>query len=159
MYKRNAIEDEIKGRELVDYVLREFPENPQEGLTSILVGSNEQKAGARASVAVQQHAAVNQAINGLTKKLADNNVENLFAKADEPTQRRIVRTMFELAQKPTKAEVDTGIKPVITEKNPEIIKLATILHEYSEMMRIKLNDRGANIGKIWGYIVRQSHFR
>ena len=155
--KRNAIEDEIKGRELVDYVLREFPENPQEGLTSILVGSNEQKAGARASVAVQQHAAVNQAINGLTKKLADNNVENLFAKADEPTQRRIVRTMFELAQKPTKAEVDTGIKPVITEKNPEIIKLATILHEYSEMMRIKLNDRGANIGKIWGYIVRQSH--
>ena len=155
--KRNAIEDEIKGRELVDYVLREFPKNPQEGLTSILVGSNEQKAGARASVAVQQHAAVNQAINGLTKKLADNNVENLFAKADEPTQRRIVRTMFELAQKPTKAEVDTGIKPVITEKNPEIIKLATILHEYSEMMRIKLNDRGANIGKIWGYIVRQSH--
>ena len=50
--KRNAIEDEIKGRELVDYVLREFPDNPQEGLTSILVGSNEQKAGARASVAV-----------------------------------------------------------------------------------------------------------
>ena len=155
--KRNAIEDEIKGRELVDYVLREFPENPQEGLTSILVGSNEQKAGARASVAVQQHAAVNQAINGFVKKLADNNVETLFAKADEPTQRRIVRTMFELAQKPTKAEADTGIKPVITEKNPEIIKLATILHEYSEMMRIKLNDRGANIGKIWGYIVRQSH--
>lgn len=155
--KRNAIEDEIKGRELVDYVLREFPDNPQEGLTSILVGSNEQKAGARASVAVQQHASVNQAINGLMKQLADNNVETLFAKADEPTQLRIVRTMYELAQKPTKAEADTGIKPVITEKNAEIIKLATILHEYSEMMRIKLNDRGANIGKIWGYVVRQSH--
>jgi len=155
--KRNAIEDEIKGRELVDYVLREFPDNPQEGLTSILVGSNEQKAGARASVAVQQHASVNQAINGLMKQLADNNVETLFAKADEPMQLRIVRTMYELAQKPTKAEADTGIKPVITEKNAEIIKLATILHEYSEMMRIKLNDRGANIGKIWGYVVRQSH--
>lgn len=155
--KRNAIEDEIKGRELVDYVLREFPDNPQEGLTSILVGSNEQKAGARASVAVQQHASINQAINGLMKQLADNNVETLFAKADEPMQLRIVRTMYELAQKPTKAEVDTGIKPVITEKNAEIIKLATILHEYSEMMRIKLNDRGANIGKIWGYVVRQSH--
>ena len=155
--KRNAIEDEIKGRELVDYVLREFPDNPQEGLTSILVGSNEQKAGARASVAVQQHASINQAINGLMKQLADNNVETLFAKADEPMQLRIVRTMYELAQKPTKAEADTGIKPVITEKNAEIIKLATILHEYSEMMRIKLNDRGANIGKIWGYVVRQSH--
>ena len=61
--KRNAIENEIKGRKLVDYVLREFPENPQEGLIAILVGSNRQKIGARASVAVQQHSAVNEAIN------------------------------------------------------------------------------------------------
>jgi len=46
---------------------------------------------------------------------------------------------------------------VITEKNPEIVKLATLMHEYSEMVRMKLNDRGANIGKLWGYVVRQSH--
>ena len=25
------------------------------------------------------------------------------------------------------------------------------------MVRTKLNDRGANIGKLWGYMVRQSH--
>jgi len=31
------------------------------------------------------------------------------------------------------------------------------MHEYSEMVRMKLNDRGANIGKLWGYVVRQSH--
>ena len=54
--KRNAIEDEIKGRALVDYVMDEFPDNPQEGLSAILVGSNLQKKGARASAAVQQHA-------------------------------------------------------------------------------------------------------
>ena len=28
---------------------------------------------------------------------------------------------------------------------------------WSEMIRTKLNDRGANIGKLWGYMVRQSH--
>ena len=31
------------------------------------------------------------------------------------------------------------------------------MEEYSEMVRTKLNDRGANIGKLWGYMVRQSH--
>ena len=31
------------------------------------------------------------------------------------------------------------------------------MEEYSEMIRVKINDRGANISKLWGYIVRQSH--
>ena len=31
------------------------------------------------------------------------------------------------------------------------------MEEYSETIRLKLNDRGANIQKLWGYIVRQSH--
>jgi len=155
--KRNAIEDEIKGRELVDYVLDEFPDNPQEGLTAILVGSTDQKKGARASAAVQQHAAVNQLINGFPKKLRDAGVEKLFANADRNTQLRIARTWYELAQQPTKAEADAGVKPKVTEKNPEIVKIATIMHEYSEMVRQQLNDRGANIPKLWGYVVRQSH--
>ena len=155
--KRNAIEDEIKGRALVDYVMEEFPDNPQEGLSAILVGSNLQKKGARASAAVQQHAAVNQLINGFPARLREAGVENLFANADKNTQRRITRTMKELAEKPTKAEMEAGIKPVITEKNPQIIKLAEVMHEYSEMVRQQLNDRGANIGKLWGYVVRQSH--
>ena len=155
--KRNAIEDEIKGRELVEYVFEEFRDNPKEGLNAILVGSTDQKKGARASVAVQQHAAVNQLINGVPKRLRDAGVERLFANADRNTQLRITRVMYELAQQPTKAEADAGIKPTISEKNPEIVKLGTILHEYSEMVRQQLNDRGANIGKMWGYVVRQSH--
>ena len=31
------------------------------------------------------------------------------------------------------------------------------MEDWSEMIRTKLNDRGANIGKLWGYMVRQSH--
>jgi len=155
--KRNAIEDEIKGRELVEYVFEEFRDNPKEGLNAILVGSTDQKKGARASVAVQQHAAVNQLVNGVPKRLRDAGVERLFANADRNTQLRIARVMKDLADQPTKAEVDAGIKPTISEKNPEIVKLGTILHEYSEMVRQQLNDRGANIGKMWGYVVRQSH--
>lgn len=155
--KRNAIENEIKGRELVEFVFKEFPDDPQEGLRAILVGSNRLAVGAKASVAVQQQAAVNQLIVGFARRLKDANVEKLFADADKNTQRRIVRTMYELNQKPTRAERDTGITPVVTEKNKEIIKLATLMEEYSETIRQKLNDRGANIGKLWGYVVRQSH--
>ncbi len=54
-------------------------------------------------------------------------------------------------------EEQLGMRPPVTETNPDIIRLAEVLESYSEMIRIKLNDRGANIGKLWGYIVRQSH--
>ena len=155
--KRNAIENELKGRIYTDYVLREFPDNPEEGLIAILVGSNQRVTGARASVAVQQQAMINQLIAGFNQKLKNNNVVTLFDKADKETQRRIVRTMYELNQKQTDIEKRTGIKPPVTETNTDIIKLAEIMEEYSEMIRIKLNDRGANIAKLWGYIVRQSH--
>ena len=73
------------------------------------------------------------------------------------TQRRVTRTMSELAQEQTPMEKRAGTKPIVTEKNPQIRKLAEIMEEYSETIRQKLNDRGANIAKMWGYIVKQSH--
>ena len=50
--KRNALENEIKVRKYTEYVLREFPDDPQEGLISIMVGSNARVAASRASVSV-----------------------------------------------------------------------------------------------------------
>tara|TARA_R110000796_G_scaffold107822_1_gene218597 strand:- start:244 stop:2862 length:2619 start_codon:yes stop_codon:yes gene_type:complete len=155
--KRNAIENEIKGRKLVDYVLREFPENPQEGLIAILVGSNRQKIGARASVAVQQHSAVNNAINGFQLLLEKNGVSEFFHTADDGVQKRIAKVLQELGEQPEAELNKPKAKVVLTEKNKKIVKVGTLMHENSESMRLNLNDRGANIGKIWGYIVRQSH--
>ena len=155
--KRNALENEIKGRKYVEYILDNFNDNPQEGLVSILVGTNRRVTGARSAVSVQQHASVNQLIAGFNQKLRQNNVTTLFEKMDKETQRRVVRTMYELNQKKTYIEELTGLEPPIKETNPDIIKLAKIMEEYSETIRLKLNDRGANIQKLWGYIVRQSH--
>ena len=155
--KRNALENEIKGRKYVEYILDNFNDNPQEGLISILVGTNRRVTGARSAVSVQQHASVNQLIAGFNQKLRQNNVTTLFEKMDKETQRRVVRTMYELNQKKTYLEELTGLEPPIKETNPDIIKLAKIMEEYSETIRLKLNDRGANIQKLWGYIVRQSH--
>jgi hypothetical protein len=160
--KKNAINDEIRNRQLTEFVLKEFPDNPAEGLIAIMVGSNRRVTGARSSVAVLQNASVNQLIAGFNAKLRKNNLELLFRDGlqgitEAETQRRVTRTMAELNQQQTVTEQRLGQKPKVTEKNKDIIKLAEIMEEYSEMIRQKLNDRGANIAKIWGYIVKQSH--
>jgi len=160
--KKNAINDEIKNRKLTEFVLKEFPDNPAEGLIAIMVGSNRRTTGARSSVAVLQNASVNQLIAGFNAKLRKNKLELLFrdgleGMTEAETQRRVTRTMAELNQQQTVTEQRLGQKPKVTEKNKDIIKLAEIMEEYSEMIRQKLNDRGANIAKMWGYIVKQSH--
>ena len=160
--KKNAINDEIRNRKLTEFVLKEFPDNPAEGLIAIMVGSNRRTTGARSSVAVLQNASVNQLIAGFNAKLRKNKLELLFrdgleGMTEAETQRRVTRTMAELNQQQTVTEQRLGQKPKVTEKNKDIIKLAEIMEEYSEMIRQKLNDRGANIAKMWGYIVKQSH--
>ena len=76
--KRNALENEIKVRKYTEFVLKEFPDNPQEGLISIMVGSNERVAASRASVSVQQNATVNQLIAGFNTKLRLAKVDEFF---------------------------------------------------------------------------------
>ena len=51
---RNNLENEIKIRNTVEYVINEFGDDPVEGLTAVLVGSNLQKQGSRSSVALAQ---------------------------------------------------------------------------------------------------------
>ena len=137
--------------------MKEFSDEPDEGLIAILVGTNRRVSAARDSVAGRQLASTNQLIAGFNKKLRDNKLTELFDKMDKETQRRVSRTMQEFSSQKTALEENLDIKPPITETNPDIVKLAEIMEEYSEMIRVKLNDRGANISKLWGYIVRQSH--
>ena len=155
--KRNALENEVKVRNLTEYVYENFKGEEDEGLISILVGSNRQKLGARESVASQQIAATNSLITGFNQKLKNAGVESLFADMDKDTQLKVARVMFDLSQRQTDIELRTGIKPPISETEPLIRKLGEVMEDYSEMIRTKLNDRGANIGKLWGYMVRQSH--
>jgi hypothetical protein len=160
--KRNALESEIKVRQLTEFVLKSFPDNAEEGLTAILVGSNRRVEGARSAVSVQQFAQANQLIAGFNAELRANNLETMFKDgleglSEAQTQRRVTNAMSELAQQQTEIEKLTGLKPPVTETNPKILKLAEIMEKYSEMIRQKLNDRGANIEKMWGYIVKQSH--
>ena len=155
--KINAIKDEILVRKTVEEQLETFRGDEQEGLFALLVGSNKLTGGARSSVGVAQNAAQGQLIAGLHIELKNAGVDKIFDKADTKTQKRISETMAEFAAQRTDLEKRTGLKPPITETNPDIRKVAEIMESYSELVRQKLNARGANIENMWGYIVKQSY--
>jgi len=144
--KLNALEDEVKIRNTVEYVLKEFPNDPVEGLTAILVGSNLQKAGSRSSVALAQLAYFRDLLVSFNAKLRDNKVDSLFAEANSDIEKRIARVIWEVGQ-----------GKAITEKTKDIITLGKIINEFSETVRKKYNDHGANTENLPGWIVRQAH--
>nr|ADD96219.1 hypothetical protein [uncultured organism MedDCM-OCT-S06-C2377] len=88
--KLNAIEDEIKIRDWVEWNLTSFKDNPKEGLTAILVGSNWEKMGARDSVAAAQDAYYKNLVVSFNAKLREAGVDDLFAKADMEIERKFL---------------------------------------------------------------------
>ena len=149
--KVNAIKDEILVRKTVEEQLETFKGDEQEGLFALLVGSNKLTGGARSSVGVAQNAAQGQLVAGFHAELKNAGVDKIFADADAKTQKRISETMAEFDAQRTDLEKRTGLKPPITETSPEIRKVAEIMESYSELVRQKLNARGANIEKMWGF--------
>ena len=147
--KINAIRDEIIVRKYQERILTNFDGNEFEGLASILVGSNDQITGARDSVSVAQTSAIANLFTEANQAFKKEGVFLLFKDMDEKTQRIVNRTVEELAAEPTLTEQRLGQKPKVTEKNPEIIKVAKVMHEFSENLRQTLNAKGANIPKMW----------
>ena len=144
--KINAVNDEILVRKKVQELLETFDGDEQEGLIALLVGSNRLTLGARSSVGVAQNAAQGQLVASFDAEVTANNLDGMFDKADARLQEELAITQQQISE---------GME--VTTKNPDIKKLAEIMEKHSELTRQALNARGANIPKMWGYVVRQSH--
>jgi len=144
--KINAVNDEILVRKKVQELLDTFDGDEQEGLIALLVGSNRLTLGARSSVGVAQNAAQGQLVAAFDAEVTANNLDGMFDKADSKLQEELAITQQQISE---------GME--VTTKNPDIKKLAEIMEKHSELTRQALNARGANIPKMWGYVVRQSH--
>ena len=155
--KINAIRDEIIIRKDVEKVLTNFANREKEGLVSLLVGSNDIVPGAKDGVAQRQGSAMANLIGGANIALKKAGVYEMFKNMDIKVQRRVTNTIAELHQQKTVIEERAGLKPPITEKDPDIIKVAEVMENYSETVRQMLNDRGANIPRIWGWVIKQSN--
>ena len=144
--KINAINDEILVRKKVEELLENFEGDEQEGLIALLVGSNRLTTGSRTSVGVAQNAAQGQLIAAFDAEVTAAGLDGMFDKADARLQEELAITMEEIS-----------LGKETTTKNKDVKKLAEIMEKHSELTRQALNERGANIAKMWGYIVRQSH--
>ena len=144
--KINAVNDEILVRKKVQELLDTFDGDEQEGLIALLVGSNRLTMGARSSVGVAQNAAQGQLVAAFDAEVTANNLDGMFDKADARLQEELAITQQQISE---------GME--VTTKNQDVKKLAEIMEKHSELTRQALNARGANIPKMWGYVVRQSH--
>ena len=144
--KINAVNDEILVRKKVQELIETFDGDEQEGLIALLVGSNRLTLGARSSVGVAQNAAQGQLVASFDAEVTANGLDGMFDKADARLQEELAITQQQISE---------GME--VTTKNQDIIKLAEIMEKHSELTRQALNARGANIPKMWGYVVRQSH--
>ena len=144
--KINAVNDEILVRKKVEELLENFKNDEAEGLIALLVGSNKLTMGGRSSVSVAQNAAQGQLIAAFDAEVSANNLDGMFDEAD-------ARLQEELAV--TQQQISEGTE--ITSKNEDVKKLAEIMEKHSELTREALNARGANIPKMWGYVVKQGH--
>lgn len=122
-----------------------FKGKEAQGLSIINVGSEKTGAGYGRSVAAEQRALEAKLIGPMLGELRQNGLDSLLAKRTQEFEREVARDMW----------AATDGKPLTG--SPQAQAIAKILVKYQEAARLMQNDAGAWIGKMPGYVVRQSH--
>lgn len=142
--KRNALINVRRRAELVSFIRRDFADRPDLGVESFLVGTNLARQGSRLSVAAEQRALGDAYIGGLIHDMESSGLLPVLTRGD--SDQDIADALWKLGK-----DLDTkGI-------NPQVVEIAKIIQKYQETTRLDANRAGASIGKIPGYIARQSH--
>jgi hypothetical protein len=133
--------------EAVDFVKTQWKGKETEGLLAILEGRNRESFGGRSSIAADQLALDDHYVSGFTY-----DVENvspaawkLYISGTIDEQIAVAREALDLAPDSLKGMM------------PEAVGIAKAMKKWQEKARIDANDAGAFIGKIDGYVIRQSH--
>lgn len=142
--KRNAIWNQAVRQRMTALVGR-FGDSPKEGYFSVLAGSERLKQGSRASTAAEQKAFTGEWLGGLVSEMERAGLHKLFV--SDTMGRETARALW--AINTPGAKLDGMPK--------EAVAMAQIVAKYQEASRITQNRFGAWIGKLPGYVVRQSH--
>ncbi len=145
--KRNAAMNLVKRVERVEWVRNNFGNNLAMGLESMLVGVQRAKRGSRSSVALAQDSLRKQYFAGFVTDLEHTGHTDLLASGT--MDREIGRALWAIG-KDDQAEVHAKLPK-------EAVQIAEVIHKWQEVSRLDANRNGAWIGKIDGYITRQSH--
>lgn len=142
--KRNALINVRARARLVAFVRDQFSDRADLGVESFLVGTNLARQGARLSVAAEQKALGDAYIGGLLADLDRADLTGVLARGD--SDQDIADALWRIGK-------DQDTKDL----NPQVVEIARLIQKYQEGARIDANRAGASIGKLPGYIARQSH--
>ncbi len=145
--KRNAALNLRRKVEAVDFVTRGWADKPVEGIEALLVGVNRARQGARASVAADQRALAGKYLAGFIADVERLGDQHMHLLADGAMDLDIARALW--AKDNPGGPAFTGPK--------EADDIATVVAKWQEVARLDANREGAWIGKLPGYVVRQSH--
>lgn len=145
--KRNAAINLAKRVEKVAWIQKHFGNNIAEGLEALLVGVNRAKQGAREGVAQVQNALRMQYLTGFARDLEATGHADLFASGT--MDRQVSRALWAFGKDDEAAQ--------LAKLPREAVELARVVNKWQEVSRVDANMHGAWIGKVDGYITRQSH--
>jgi hypothetical protein len=143
--RRNTYLNQRAQVAMFNYLQTNWPDNPARGLQALLTGDEVARAGSHASVASSQGALLNRYVTGFLGELETQGVLRTLTSGEFDLQIR--QAMWELDQP----------NPNTAGMQADVIKVAEVMRRYNDMTRMDANTAGANIGKINGYAVRQSH--
>lgn len=142
--RRNALINLRRRGEIVAFVRGSFADRPDLGIESLLVGTNLARQGSRLSVAAEQKSLGDAYIGGLIHDLEAKDLTAVLAKGSADVD--IADALWKIGN-----NLDTS------KLNDQVVDIARVIQKYQEAARIDANRAGANIGKLPGYIARQSH--
>lgn len=127
-------------------ITRDFQGREWDGINALLVGSMHMRKGARYSVDAVQTSLTGHYLGGLFTDIQKLGAEawKLFSRGT--MERDIARAMFAIDN------------PKVTYRGPKLaMDIGRAIHKWQEVARVDANNAGAWIGKLPGYVVRQSH--
>jgi hypothetical protein len=142
---RNAHISAVVFTERLAYVRKVWAGREAEGLRAILTGSIEARRGARASVAREQSVIAGEYMGQLTTELERSGLMDVFKTG--ALDRDVGRALWQLNERTPNFD---GI-------SADAVTLARAVHKVQERARLDANAAGAWIGKLAGWITRQSH--
>lgn len=142
--KRGEALNLLAKKRTLDYVQTVWKDRSAKGLEARLVGVNSKRAGSRKSIATDQAVLSKTYIAGLMQDLQEAEVLDLFSKGTVDND--VANALWNL-------DNPEALKAI----NPDAVKIAKAINKWQEVARLDANKAGAWIGKLPGYIVRQSH--
>lgn len=143
--RRNTALNKLRSAELLDYVTSVWGDDYGTGLKAYLGGVATARKGSRDSVASEQLGRVNNYGLAFLSKLNMEGVHSHF------TSGILDREVWRAVEQLGKDTPDMKGIPV------EAQKIARVIEEHSEHARLEANKHGANIPKLPGYVMKQTH--